>query len=54
MNFMDQFAKKRESVKPIHKESPNIFYWVMAVLEVVAAGTIIVALLYAIFPFKFL
>jgi hypothetical protein len=51
---MDQFAKKRESVKPIHKESPNIFYWAMAVLEVVAAGAIIVALLYAIFPFKFL
>jgi len=54
MNFMDQFAKKRESVKPIYKESPNIFYWVLAALEVVAAGTVIVALLYAIFPFKFL
>jgi len=50
---MDQFAKKRESVKPIHKEPLNVFYWVMAVLEVVAAGTIIVSVLYAILPFKF-
>ena len=54
MNFMDQFAKKRESVKPIYKESPDVFSWVAAVLEVVTAGTVIVALLYAIFPFKFL
>jgi hypothetical protein len=36
------------------KEPLNVFYWVVAALEVVAAGTIIVALLYAIFPFKFL
>lgn len=54
MTVMDQFAKKRESVKSIHKEPLNIFYWVVAVLEVVTAGTVIVALLYAIFPFKFL
>jgi hypothetical protein len=54
MTVMDQFAKKREPVKSIHKEPLNIFSWVAAVLEVVTAGTVIVALLYAIFPFKFL
>ena len=54
MTVMDQFAEKRESVKSIHKEPLNIFYWVVAVLEVMTAGTVIVALLYAIFPFKFL
>jgi len=54
ITVMDQFAKKREPVKSIHKEPLNIFYYVVAVLEVVTAGTVIVALLYAIFPFKFL
>jgi hypothetical protein len=54
MTVMDQFAKKREPVKSIHKESPSIFSWVTATLEVVTAGTVIVALLYVIFPFKFL
>jgi len=50
---MDSRTNKKVAKSSI-KESPNIFYWVMAVLEVVAAGAIIVALLYAIFPFKFL
>lgn len=54
MGLMDQIANKREVVKYIPKESFNVFSWVAAVLEVVVTGTIIVALLYAIFPFKFL
>lgn len=53
MNFINQVANKREVVNPIHKESPNVFYWVTAALEVITAGTIIVSVLYAIFPFKF-
>jgi hypothetical protein len=54
MTFIDQIANKREVVKPIEKKSPSIFYWVAAAFEVVAAGTIIIAVLYAIFNFKFL
>jgi hypothetical protein len=50
---MDSRTDKKVAKSSI-KEPLDIFYWVMAVLEVVAAGTIIVALLYAIFPFKFL
>jgi len=53
MTFVDQVANKREVVKPIHKKSPSIFYWVAATLEVVTAGTIIVAVLYATLPFNF-
>jgi hypothetical protein len=54
MTLTAQIANKREVVKPIYKESPSIFYWVAAALEVVVAGTVIVAVLYALFPFKFL
>lgn len=53
MNFMDQVANKREVVNSVRKESPNVFYWVAAALEVITAGTIIVSVLHAIFPFKF-
>jgi hypothetical protein len=44
----------RTNKKVIAKEPLNIFSWVAAVIEVVVAGTVIVALIYAIFPFKFL
>ena len=53
MNSMNQVANKREVVNPLHKESSNVFSWVTASLEVITAGTIIVSVLYAIFPFKF-
>jgi hypothetical protein len=46
-----QTNKKLE--KSIPKKPINGFYWVAAALEVAAAGTIIVAVLYALFPFKF-
>jgi hypothetical protein len=50
---MDSRTNKKIAKSSI-KESPSIFYWVAAALEVVVAGTVIVAVLYALFPFKFL
>ena len=50
---MDSRTNKNVSKSSI-KEPLNVFYWVVATLEVVVAGTVIVAVLYAIFPFKFL
>jgi len=49
---MDSRTNKKVAKSSV-KESLNIFHWVVAALEVVAAGTIIVAVLHAIFPFKF-
>jgi len=49
---MDSRTNKKVAKSSV-KEPLNVFHWVMVTLEVAAAGTIIVAVLYALFPFKF-